>query len=680
MTAQAVRLTSVDIDNALKNRHFEVIFQPIFRLEDGHLYRMEAFVRWVHPGLGTLPPGAFISFFETQQRMGELTRYVIAAAIEGYKAWRGTKGPGLSVNLALSDLEDDEFGAWLSEELSRQAFPGSLLTLECPAFADGMDSEAVVERLEKIQSGGVRLAIEVRGRAREDLIHLSPFVFDEIKTGGSAILRFARTMRGGPGMAAISELQELADKHGAAIAAVGVEDEESLKALAALGFTAAQGNFLCGVGEVKSFSASRVNEVRSVLGLKALTQRALREAFDDELPGTIEDEEEKMLELAPEEMVTTGAASQANKQPAVKKPAGKKPARKTASRRTARPAAKKPRPSASSPSKPEKAAPAENPVAKEIDELEAVKAAKRAEENARKLQDRLSRAYNLRHSGSTSNDQAGMVLGGSLAETALNRPMGAEEQSDGDTEPQTAATNEAVIDTGELSPDGEEAVIARDHKSTEGDVTGSTADKKESIIEGQNDQGRDDERSPADPGEEADEKILLNDTDEAEGNEPAETDSGATAEKDEADEPVLELRETQATSNLKVEIIGEERLPDAIEIAADADREPDSLDPQDVFSDDGLDAVDEEEDEDVLFRSEDEILDEVFSGTDRFDPADHTVPEPETGDDHQKGAPEDQALAANLVPRRRPRKQKNFLMRKYKIRVTHFWPRSWRTG
>jgi EAL domain-containing protein (putative c-di-GMP-specific phosphodiesterase class I) len=78
MGAQAVRLSNVDIDNALKNKDFEVLFQPIFDLGNGALARVETFVRWRHPTLGVLPPGAFISFFESQGRMSELTRYVLA--------------------------------------------------------------------------------------------------------------------------------------------------------------------------------------------------------------------------------------------------------------------------------------------------------------------------------------------------------------------------------------------------------------------------------------------------------------------------------------------------------------------------------------------------------------------------------------------------------------------------
>ena len=107
MGAQAVRLSNVDIDNALKNKDFEVLFQPIFDLGNGALARVETFVRWRHPKLGLLPPGAFISFFESQGRMGELTRYVLGNALREYTEWRGPWPPGLSVNLALSDLSDD---------------------------------------------------------------------------------------------------------------------------------------------------------------------------------------------------------------------------------------------------------------------------------------------------------------------------------------------------------------------------------------------------------------------------------------------------------------------------------------------------------------------------------------------------------------------------------------------
>jgi EAL domain-containing protein (putative c-di-GMP-specific phosphodiesterase class I) len=278
MGAQAVRLSNVDIDNALKNKDFEVLFQPIFDLGNGALARVETFIRWRHPSLGVLPPGAFISFFETQGRMSELTRYVLAEALSTYQAWRGPFPPGFSINLALSDLSDESFASHLTVLLRDSGFPIELVTLECPMPPVDADLEATVRQLQRLSETGARLAIEVRGRANDFLKTVHPFPFAEIKTGGAAILRFARTVRG-PGLSAISELLELASEQKAAITAVGVEDQASLAALRGLGFAAAQGNHLGKVGQLTQFMPSHVNDVRALLGLEPLSSGDLAALF-----------------------------------------------------------------------------------------------------------------------------------------------------------------------------------------------------------------------------------------------------------------------------------------------------------------------------------------------------------------------------------------------------------------
>ena len=283
MGAQAVRLSNVDIDNALKNKDFEVLFQPVFDLGNGALARVESFVRWRHPKLGLLPPGAFISFFESQGRMSELTRYVLGSALQSYIDWRGPWAPGLSVNLALSDLSDDAFTSHFTKLLRDYDFPAELVTLECPMPPVDMPIEAAKAHFERLSQTGARLAIEVRGRANELLRSLEPFPFDEIKTGGSAILRFARTVRG-PGLSAIADLLDVANEANAAITAVGVEDQASLAALRGLGFTAAQGNHLGKVGDLNDFRPHRINEVRALLELEPLSQENLSALFRTEAP------------------------------------------------------------------------------------------------------------------------------------------------------------------------------------------------------------------------------------------------------------------------------------------------------------------------------------------------------------------------------------------------------------
>ncbi len=283
MGAQAVRLSNVDIDNALKNKEFEVLFQPIFDLGNGALARVETFVRWRHPSLGVLPPGAFISFFETQGRMSELTRYVLAGALAAYTDWRGPYAPGFSINLALSDLSDDAFATHFAKVMRDRQFSPDLVTLECPMPPVDLDIDTASTYFARLAETGARLAIEVRGRANDLLRTIDPFPFDEIKTGGSAILRFARTVRG-PGLSAISDLLDIANRSNAAITAVGVEDQASLSALRGLGFTAAQGNHLAKVGALNEFRPGRVNEVRKLLDLEPLSSESLTALFRTQAP------------------------------------------------------------------------------------------------------------------------------------------------------------------------------------------------------------------------------------------------------------------------------------------------------------------------------------------------------------------------------------------------------------
>ena len=298
MSAQAVRLSNVDINNALENKDFEVLFQPIFDLSNGALARMETFVRWRHPALGVLPPGAFISFFESQGRMGELTRYILDTALERYSEWRGPFAPGFSVNLSLADLADDDFIAHLTAAIEAVEFPADLITLECPMPPVDSDIEDMVDRFARLRETGVRLAIEVRGRANDFLRTVDPFPFDEIKTGGASILRFARTVRG-PGLSAISDLLDIAKKANAVTTAVGVEDQASLAALRDLGFTAAQGNHLSKVGDLSLFRPARVNTVRELLGLPTLNGDELAALFRTSAPSPMSAELEQTVGREP---------------------------------------------------------------------------------------------------------------------------------------------------------------------------------------------------------------------------------------------------------------------------------------------------------------------------------------------------------------------------------------------
>ncbi len=684
MTAQAVRLTNVDIDNALKNKHFEVIFQPIFDLKTGSLGRMEAFIRWVHPGLGTLPPGAFISFFESQGRMSELTRYVLETALERYMEWRGKSGPGFSVNLALSDLSDKSFPAFLRDQLLRHDFPPELVTLECPSLPTTTSLTEAQEIFGRLKKTGARLAIEVRGRANDLLRSLSPFPFDEVKTGGSAILRFARTVRGGPGLGAISELLELAKTNDAAIVAVGVEDQASLQALTSLGFTAAQGNHLASVGDLKAFKTSQINDVRKVLELEPLDQKGLQESFEARKPVKKPDatqalevddedirfEQEKLaaLRVAKEK---ARAARDAAKRRALKKAADAKAAAQKAKQ--------------------------------ELEEQQKLmrdtQAKREVEESARKLQDRLNRAYDdeeeqqadpsieskkpaVKRAATTKTSEKTAEKTTSKAsekkstkssgrktatkKAATKKPASKKAATKKTAVKKTtakkvvtkskkdnsspAASEEASEDKSALQTQEPEQALS--HQTKEADIPeaglllgGSLAEPVERPAPTEN--AKDDKPedgifvdTTSDPESQSDadkgDKITIGEKTEA-------SDVPAIAAMD--DEIVLdEIPETQAIS---VELLEDEECP-----------------PLEALS--GDDAKSEDEIHEQFFKEASELPHDLETDPGDVNGLDKALLEVGLRD---LAAPAD---------RRRSKRRKNFLQKRYRIRVTGFWPESWK--
>ncbi len=257
MSAQAVRLTGIDIDNALQNAHLEIAFQPIVAFSGRQLRRYEAFVRWDHPGLGPLPPGAFLSFFESQGRIGELTRYVLGNTLASAVTAELPDGVGVSINLSVADLNDPTLPKTVTKMLKTYEWPAKRLTLECPLFSPDTPIDVQAKAYQRLAETGCPLALEVRGRASDAMKGLDPFPFTEIKTGGPAVLRQVRSSRGGPGLNTLSELLSFAKERNVEITAVGVEDHEAATALDSLGFDLGQGNAL---GRAASLPAGTKSE------------------------------------------------------------------------------------------------------------------------------------------------------------------------------------------------------------------------------------------------------------------------------------------------------------------------------------------------------------------------------------------------------------------------------------
>jgi EAL domain-containing protein (putative c-di-GMP-specific phosphodiesterase class I) len=245
MYSSSFRLTNRDIDLAFEARHLFLVCQPKVALGTGEALGAEAYIRWNHPDYGLLPPGLFLSFFERRERSGELTRYVASAAADAMVDWAaaGCDWP-LSINLGAADLADKRLPGDLDGILGERGLDPSRLTLEVPEGAFARHGEAAAGVIRELRRLGFRTALDGGGAVIVPDDVVSRDCFDEIKIGGAAIIQFAGRLRHA-GLGFVGRRVALAASRGLEATAVGVEDETTLAALPALGFTAAQGAHIC---------------------------------------------------------------------------------------------------------------------------------------------------------------------------------------------------------------------------------------------------------------------------------------------------------------------------------------------------------------------------------------------------------------------------------------------------
>jgi EAL domain-containing protein (putative c-di-GMP-specific phosphodiesterase class I) len=244
MLNHSFRLTASDIDRAFEAGHFFALFQPKISVATREVIGVEAFVRWRHPSFGLMPPGLFLTFVEQQGRMRELTELIITLSSRAVREFRSAgRKWGVSINLSAADISDPRLTATIKTIVGLQGLTPDILTLEVPEHAlptAGSRDETNLRELKKL---GCHIALDTGpvSPARPQTIPAK--LFDELKIGGSAIIRFAHSVRKAS-MSALAMKLHAARSAGLTAVAVGVEDEETFRALSELGFTGAQGAFI----------------------------------------------------------------------------------------------------------------------------------------------------------------------------------------------------------------------------------------------------------------------------------------------------------------------------------------------------------------------------------------------------------------------------------------------------
>lgn len=225
-----------DIRAAIPNDEFVPYFEQQIDLNTGELVGFEMLARWVSPVRGLISPDDFIPVAEETGMIGDLSLSIIRKAMIEAKNW----DPKLtiSVNISPVQLKDPWLAQKIVKLLVETGFPASRLEVEITESSLFKNLSLAQSIVGSLKNQGIRIALDDFGTGYSSLAHLRALPFDRIKIDRSFVSSMFENAESAAIVSAIAGLGASLD---VPITAEGIEDEESIAKLKALGCTKGQG-------------------------------------------------------------------------------------------------------------------------------------------------------------------------------------------------------------------------------------------------------------------------------------------------------------------------------------------------------------------------------------------------------------------------------------------------------
>jgi EAL domain-containing protein (putative c-di-GMP-specific phosphodiesterase class I) len=244
LRTQARLQTADELRLAVDSDQLRVVYQPIVHLGQATPAGVEALVRWQHPRRGLLTPADFIQVAEDTGLVVPLGAWVLRRACRDLTRILDQGGPGggcdlvMSVNLSARQLSEPALVAMVESVLAEFGLAPWRLCFEITESVLMDDVDAAIALLSDLRALGVRLAIDDFGTGYSSLGYLRRFPVDIVKLDRA----FVGGLGGDSAADAIAAaVINLGHALGLSVIAEGVETEEQLTVLRALGCDRAQG-------------------------------------------------------------------------------------------------------------------------------------------------------------------------------------------------------------------------------------------------------------------------------------------------------------------------------------------------------------------------------------------------------------------------------------------------------
>lgn len=228
--------TEQEIASGLLREEFFVEYQPVVSAETREVAAFEALARWRHPQRGVLGPDHFLPIAERSGHMLALGRFVIGRAIEDAGRW--PEAIGVAVNVTGDEFRDPRFVDHIRTLLDIHDVSADRLTIEITEAAFTIDTAIIRKGLSELSELGVKVAIDDFGMGFSSINHLRQFPIDRLKVDRS----FTQAMmEGGRETELVQIILRLGKVFDIQTTVEGIENEDQLEAVRALGAADVQG-------------------------------------------------------------------------------------------------------------------------------------------------------------------------------------------------------------------------------------------------------------------------------------------------------------------------------------------------------------------------------------------------------------------------------------------------------
>jgi len=242
--AAGLPLEEQELRKAIEQGALQVYFQPIVYLPTEELAGFEAVLRWEHPRFKSVMHSYIVETAEKSDLIRKVGQVLLTQALEAAKSWqtllpRAEAPLFVSINLSNSQLFKPEVIEEWRQILNRDIVPAKCIRLEVTEALAMENPERAIEMMRVLSSGGAEIVLDEFGAGFSSVVYLQRFPIDTIKID-KAIVQ-AGTAGEGEGGAVVRSVASLAHELGKKVLAEGVEIEEDVVFLRAIGCEYGQG-------------------------------------------------------------------------------------------------------------------------------------------------------------------------------------------------------------------------------------------------------------------------------------------------------------------------------------------------------------------------------------------------------------------------------------------------------